>query len=85
MRYLLEMKLKSPVGRSLFTGLRASAHFGRPNFLELLQQIQIDNPSVGKIGVFSCGPPALSKSVEKATRKLNKDDHALFEHFFENF
>lgn len=85
MRYLLEMKLTSPVGRSLFTGLRASANFGRPNFSELLEQIQENNPSVGKIGVFSCGPPALSKSVEKACRRLNKQDHALFEHFFENF
>jgi len=85
MRYLLEMKLTSPVGRSLFTGLRASAHFGRPNFPQLFQKIQSENPSVGKIGVFSCGPPALSKSVDQATKKLNRDDHALFEHYFENF
>ena len=36
-------------------GLRASANFGRPNFSELLEQIQENNPSVGKIGVFRDG------------------------------
>ena len=36
MRFLLEKKLRSPIGRSLFTGLRAETHFGRPDFEELL-------------------------------------------------
>ena len=52
MRFLLESKLKCPTGRSLFTGLRAETHFGRPKFNELLELIMQENPSTGKIGVF---------------------------------
>ena len=43
---------RSPIGRSLFTGLRADTHFGRPNFEDLLELIMQDHPSAGKIGVF---------------------------------
>ena len=52
MRFLLESKLKCPTGRSLFTGLRAETHFGRPKFNDLLELIMQENPSTGKIGVF---------------------------------
>ena len=108
MRFLLESKLKCPTGRSLFTGLRAETHFGRPKFNELLELIMQENPSTGKIGVFridfidsrsffgspeknlnwnrqSCGPPGLTKNVDAAAKELNQRDHALFDHFFENF
>lgn len=40
---------------------------------------------VGKIGVFSCGPPGLTKNVEKACQKMNKRDQAYFMHHYENF
>ncbi|TSM52321.1 Dual oxidase 2 [Bagarius yarrelli] len=40
---------------------------------------------VGKIGVFSCGPPGLTKNVEKACQQINKRDQAHFIHHFENF
>lgn len=40
---------------------------------------------VGKIGVFSCGPPGLTKNVEKACQKMNKRDQAHFIHHYENF
>ncbi|KAI4872124.1 hypothetical protein NFI96_031066 [Prochilodus magdalenae] len=40
---------------------------------------------VGKIGVFSCGPPGLTKNVEKACQQMNKRDQAHFIHHFENF
>jgi len=85
MRYFLENKLDSPCGKSLFTGLRTVTHFGRPDFNELLEDVQQKNSTIGKIGVFSCGPPALSIAVDKAAKHLNKSDNALFEHFFENF
>ena len=38
-----------------------------------------------KIGVFSCGPPAMTKSVESACTELNKTEGAAFIHHFENF
>uniref|UniRef100_A0A3Q3BIC3 NAD(P)H oxidase (H2O2-forming) n=1 Tax=Kryptolebias marmoratus TaxID=37003 RepID=A0A3Q3BIC3_KRYMA len=40
---------------------------------------------VGKIGVFSCGPPGLTKNVEKACQQMNKRDQAHFIHHYENF
>lgn len=42
-------------------------------------------PQVQKIGVFSCGPPGMTKNVEKACRQLNKKDQAYFAHHYENF
>lgn len=42
-------------------------------------------PQVQKIGVFSCGPPGMTKSVEKACRQLNKKDQTYFAHHYENF
>ena len=52
-KYLIsEKRLESPVGRSLFTGLRAQSHFCRPNFVDLFDIIQTENTNVGNIGVF---------------------------------
>lgn len=42
-------------------------------------------PQVQKIGVFSCGPPGMTKSVEKACQQLNKKDQTYFAHHYENF
>ncbi|KAI8481248.1 cuticle development [Branchiostoma belcheri] len=58
MLYIYERHFQRLSGRSLFTGLRATTHFGRPEFVSLLDSIQHQNPEVKKIGVFSCGPPA---------------------------
>ena len=35
--------------------------------------------------LLSCGPPGLTKNVDAAAKELNQRDHALFDHFFENF
>ncbi|RXN26191.1 dual oxidase 1-like protein [Labeo rohita] len=40
---------------------------------------------VEKIGVFSCGPPGLTKNVEKACQQMNKRDQTHFVHHYENF
>ena len=37
------------------------------------------------MGVFSCGPPGLTKSVEVATKDASNTTKAMFEHHFENF
>lgn len=37
------------------------------------------------MGVFSCGPPGLTKNVEKACQRMNKRDQAHFIHHYENF
>ena len=40
---------------------------------------------VGKFGVFSCGPPPMTRSVEEAAQAMNRGRGATFEHHFENF
>ena len=46
----------------------------------MLLSLQVD-----RIGVFSCGPPGLTTSVEKACVEINKFDQTAFIHHYENF
>lgn len=72
-------------GRSVFTGLKANTHFGRPKLNEMLKAVHRVHPMVKKVGVFSCGPPGITKSVEQACIESSNTTKALFEHHFENF
>ncbi|XP_067871575.1 dual oxidase 2 [Heterodontus francisci] len=85
MLYICERHFQKVSNRSLFTGLRSITHFGRPQFVPFFSSLQEVHPEVGKIGVFSCGPPGLTKNVEKACQQLNKQDQAHFIHHYENF
>ncbi|XP_066525511.1 dual oxidase 1 [Hoplias malabaricus] len=85
MLYVCERHFQKVWNRSLFTGLRSITHFGRPPFVAFFSSLQEVHPEVGKIGVFSCGPPGLTKNVEKACQQINKRDQAHFIHHFENF
>ena len=40
---------------------------------------------IRKIGVFSCGPPGMTKNVEKACQLINRQDRTHFSHHYENF
>ncbi|ROL46637.1 Dual oxidase 1 [Anabarilius grahami] len=85
MLYVCERHFQKVWNRSLFTGLRSVTHFGRPPFMAFLSSLQEVHPEVEKIGVFSCGPPGLTKNVEKACQQMNKRDQTHFLHHYENF
>uniref|UniRef100_A0A8C6TSH6 NAD(P)H oxidase (H2O2-forming) n=1 Tax=Neogobius melanostomus TaxID=47308 RepID=A0A8C6TSH6_9GOBI len=85
MLYVCERHFQKVWNRSLFTGLRSVTHFGRPPFVSFFSSLQEVHPEVTKIGVFSCGPPGLTKNVEKACQQMNKRDQAHFVHHYENF
>ncbi|NXJ82003.1 DUOX2 oxidase, partial [Trogon melanurus] len=85
MLYICERHFQKVLNKSLFTGLRSITHFGRPPFVPFFSSLQEVHPEVQKIGVFSCGPPGMTKSVEKACRHLNKKDQTYFAHHYENF
>uniref|UniRef100_A0A3B4WR07 NAD(P)H oxidase (H2O2-forming) n=1 Tax=Seriola lalandi dorsalis TaxID=1841481 RepID=A0A3B4WR07_SERLL len=85
MLYVCERHFQKVWNRSLFTGLRSVTHFGRPPFVSFFSSLQEVHPEVDKIGVFSCGPPGLTKNVEKACQQMNKRDQAHFMHHYENF
>ncbi|XP_014663461.1 PREDICTED: dual oxidase 2-like [Priapulus caudatus] len=85
MLYVCESHFQKISGRSLFTGLKSITHFGRPQFASFLNSLQDEHPEVAKIGVFSCGPPLMTSSVDNACAELNTQDGAAFLHHFENF
>ncbi|NXJ11643.1 DUOX2 oxidase, partial [Odontophorus gujanensis] len=85
MLYICERHFQKVLNKSLFTGLRSITHFGRPPFVPFFDSLQEVHPEVHKIGVFSCGPPGMTESVEKACQQLNKKDQAYFAHHYENF
>uniref|UniRef100_A0A672UPJ5 NAD(P)H oxidase (H2O2-forming) n=1 Tax=Strigops habroptila TaxID=2489341 RepID=A0A672UPJ5_STRHB len=85
MLYICERHFQKVLNKSLFTGLRAITHFGRPPFVPFFSSLQEVHREVQKIGVFSCGPPGMTKSVEKACQQLNKKDQTYFAHHYENF
>ncbi|XP_049754036.1 dual oxidase 1 isoform X2 [Elephas maximus indicus] len=85
MLYICERHFQKVLNRSLFTGLRSITHFGRPPFEPFFNSLQEVHPQVRKIGVFSCGPPGMTKNVEKACQLINKQDRTHFSHHYENF
>ncbi|RCN24418.1 hypothetical protein ANCCAN_29884, partial [Ancylostoma caninum] len=59
-------------GVSMFTGLRAHNHFGRPNFDAFFSYIQNVHHDTPDIGVFSCGPSALNDQISSACARANR-------------
>lgn len=85
MLYICERYFQKISSRSLFTGLRSVTHFGRPNFSTFFQQVK-DKHNTDVFGVFSCGPPPMTRAVDESCQKINQtDSESLFVHHFENF
>ncbi|KIY70242.1 NADPH oxidase [Cylindrobasidium torrendii FP15055 ss-10] len=70
--------------KDAISGLRAPTHFGRPNWDRVFPGIAAKHPETD-VGVFFCGPPALSKSLHLMCTKYS--DPASTRFFFgkENF
>ncbi|WP_411024991.1 hypothetical protein, partial [Salmonella sp. s54836] len=85
MLYVVERDFQRLAGQSLFTGLRAVTHFGRPKLIEFFDAIANDYLDTPEIGVFSCGPPGMTKSVEQACSITNRFEGPAFLHHYENF
>ncbi|XP_024941006.1 dual oxidase isoform X3 [Cephus cinctus] len=86
MLYICENHFQRLSKKSIFTGLRAINHFGRPDMTSFLKFVQKKHSYVSKIGVFSCGPRPLTKSVMSACDEVNKGRRLpYFIHHFENF
>lgn len=85
MLYICERHFQRISNRSLFTGLQAITHFGRPDFSGFLDSLQLEHPTVTRFGVFSCGPFPMTRSVQSACDELNRKEGAIFDHHYENF
>ncbi|KAL7305239.1 hypothetical protein TKK_0002624 [Trichogramma kaykai] len=86
MLYICEQHLIPVKCKSIFTGLRAKNHFGRPDLCAFLRYVQNKHPNLEEVGVFSCGPSPLTKGVMSACEEVNITRKApSFVHHFENF
>jgi len=85
MLHVCERTFQKLSNRSLFTGCKALTHFGRPNFTHLFSQLQVVHHQAKKIGVFSCGPPAMTFAVDDGSKNVNLRNGPRFHHHFENF
>ncbi|XP_072881154.1 dual oxidase 2-like [Hemitrygon akajei] len=85
MLYICERHFQKVSNRSLFTGLQSITHFGRPQFVPFFSSLVDVHSEVTKVGVFSCGPPGMTKNVEKACKDMNKRHKMQFHHHYENF
>ncbi|XP_068083975.1 dual oxidase 1-like [Anabrus simplex] len=85
--YICEHHFQRVSNRSLLTGLKAVTHFGKPQFLHFFTSIQSIYPQVRKVGVFSCGPPSMTRTIQRACMTLNKQTTVgpIFQHNSKNF
>lgn len=63
-RYLLDSHRTEEHPYSALTGLKAAAHFGRPDFERILSEHYDDMAAQGwngRVGIFFCGPPVIGK------------------------
>lgn len=72
MLYICENHFQRLCRRSMFTGLKAINHFGRPDMPSFLKFVQKKHSYVSKVGVFSCGPGAMTKSVRDGCEAVNR-------------
>ncbi|VDO84979.1 unnamed protein product [Soboliphyme baturini] len=73
MLYICEKHFRVQQGCSMFTNLKATNHFGRPNVSPLLRYFRDRHQKIERIGVFSCGPRSVNKSVHEACDEVNSD------------
>ncbi|KRX26639.1 Dual oxidase 1 [Trichinella nelsoni] len=85
MLYICEKHFRIEEGRSMFTNLKATNHFGRPNLEALFGYVQSKHPKLNCIGVFSCGLPSVNKSVQNTCEIMNRRRKTHFVHKFEAF
>ena len=86
MLYICENHFQRLSKKSLFTGLKAANHFGRPDLVSFLSYVQKKHHYVSKIGVFSCGPRAVTRTSEAACELVNQRRNLPYtSHHFEQY
>ncbi|KDR77165.1 hypothetical protein GALMADRAFT_139180 [Galerina marginata CBS 339.88] len=63
--------------KDAITALRAPTHFGRPNWDRIFPSIVEKHPETD-VGVFFCGPPALSKQLHVMSNKYSSSKGTRF-------
>jgi len=84
MLYIAEKQFHQVNNSSLFTGLQAATHFGKPHFEDLFKQVQ-QNIKTDVIAVFSCAPVNMLQDLKNACDEVSKFPGAQLLHFDEPF
>ncbi|OQV13223.1 Dual oxidase [Hypsibius exemplaris] len=86
MLYVCENHFQRLSKKSLFTGLKAINHFGRPDIPEFLRYVKNRHRHVATVGVLSCGPKTMTENVGNGCELVNRDrDFPRLVHHSENF
>ncbi|CAI5438989.1 unnamed protein product [Caenorhabditis angaria] len=74
MLYICEQHFRGTnSGVSMFTGLHAQNHFGRPDFKSIFRWIANRHEDQEEIGVFSCGPNQLNEKISEGCSEANRN------------
>jgi len=84
MLYICEKQFHKLHKASLFTGLQASTHFGRPDFVDLFAQIK-SSVTTDTMAVFSCTPKNMIDDIIEACNIVSNSPGTQFRHYDESF
>ncbi|MCD7455123.1 hypothetical protein HAX54_027064 [Datura stramonium] len=71
-------------GVDIVSGTRVKTHFARPNWRNVYKRIALNHTNA-RVGVFYCGPPALTKELRQLALDFSHKTSTKFDFHKENF
>ncbi|CAG9759534.1 unnamed protein product [Ceutorhynchus assimilis] len=82
MIYIFENYYQRISGRNIFTGLKATTHFGNPKYTNIFESIQGLHETVNTAGVFSSGSASFRRTLKTICNRINRHNEYKFEFNF---
>lgn len=71
-------------GVDIVSGTRVKSHFAKPNWRSVYKRIALNHPQT-RVGVFYCGPPALTKELRQLGSDFSHNTTTKYDFHKENF
>ncbi|OIV97039.1 hypothetical protein TanjilG_11556 [Lupinus angustifolius] len=71
-------------GVDIVSGTRVKSHFAKPNWRSVYKRIAL-NHSQARVGVFYCGPPALTQELRQLSSDFSRNTTTKYDFHKENF
>ncbi|XP_045825825.1 respiratory burst oxidase homolog protein C-like [Trifolium pratense] len=71
-------------GVDIVSGTRVKSHFAKPNWRSVYKRIALNHPQT-RVGVFYCGPPALTKELHQLSSDFSHNTTTKYDFHKENF
>ncbi|XP_027339288.1 respiratory burst oxidase homolog protein C-like isoform X2 [Abrus precatorius] len=71
-------------GVDIVSGTRVMSHFAKPNWRSVYKRIAVNHPQA-RVGVFYCGPPALTKELRQLASDFSHNTTTKYDFHKENF